>query len=265
VRRVLLALAVAMAALGSARAEEPAGGPPPVAAPKAWDERQASECNAAIGTAEAEYDIPHGLLHSIAMVESGRPITSLGDVQPWPWTINADGDGYFLQSKAAAIAWMKLAFARGVRFTDVGCMQVNLQYHPQAFASLDEAFDPAANAAYGARFLRDLHDKAGGNWNVAVGWYHSQTPDLAQDYREKVAAVGAGIVRGIGGPEPLYQRALRRGTLRLALAHGGSIVLHIRQPSRSGNHETACQVAVMIGPLLSTPLRVNPCVSRRAG
>ena len=264
-RTLGLALLLALAALAPARAEEPAGGPPPVASPTSWDEKQAAACNAAIVSAEAKYAIPHGLLHSIAMVESGRPITSMQDIKPWPWTINADGDGYFLQSKAAALVWLQQAFTRGVRFTDVGCMQVNLQYHPQAFASLDEAFDPVANADYGARFLKQLHDQAGGDWNVAVGWYHSQTPDLAADYRSKVAAVGAGIVRGIGGPVPLYQRALARGTFTLALAHGGSITLRIRQPSRTGNHESACQVAVMIGPLLNSPLRVNPCVQRRSG
>ena len=37
---------------------------------------------------------------------------------------------------------------RGVRLMDVGCMQVNLQMHPDAFPSLDAAFDPAAIRAH---------------------------------------------------------------------------------------------------------------------
>ena len=48
---------------------------------------------------------------------------------------------------------------RGVRNIDVGCMQVNLRYHPKAFKSLGQAFDPRANAAYAAGFLRKLRDK----------------------------------------------------------------------------------------------------------
>ena len=36
-------------------------------------------------------------------------------------------------------------------------MQINLFHHPDAFASLDAAFDPMDNIAYGADFLRRLH------------------------------------------------------------------------------------------------------------
>ena len=32
-------------------------------------------------------------------------------------------------------------------------MQINLMHHPDAFASLDEAFEPGRNVAYGAKFL----------------------------------------------------------------------------------------------------------------
>ncbi len=52
-----------------------------------------------------------------------------------------------------AVAAMRAA---GMQSIDVGCMQINLRAHPAAFASIDDAFDPAANADYAARFLRDL-------------------------------------------------------------------------------------------------------------
>ncbi len=35
-------------------------------------------------------------------------------------------------------------------------MQVNLGYHPEAFASLEAAFDPRRNVAYATRFLLEL-------------------------------------------------------------------------------------------------------------
>ena len=227
----------------------------------AWDLEQAAQCTAAIGDAQTRHDLPPGLLGAIAKTESGRPISSLGDVRAWPWTIDADGQGLFFESKAAAVAWAKQGLARGVRFMDIGCMQVNLQMHPGAFGSIEDAFDPAANAEYAARYLRQLQAEAGGNWNVAVGLYHSHTPDLAAAYRERVAQVGAGIVTGIGGPEPLYMRAIRQGTLHLALAGGGMLVINLnRQPhARQRPGQSPCQVASMLRPLLASPPRVKGC------
>lgn len=222
-----------------------------------WLVSQSTQCRTAIAVAEAKYHLPPALLGSIAKVESGRPIGSDGRVQPWPWTIDADGQALFLDSRAAAVAWARQGLQRGVRFMDVGCMQVDLQLHPNAFASLDQAFDPAANTDYAARYLRSLYDEAHGNWNLAVGWYHSHTVDLAVDYRDRVAAVGAGIVTGIGGPEPLFERAIRQGTLRLALVGGGTLRINIhRQPrARAGRTMSRCRIALELAPLLSSRVR----------
>ena len=227
----------------------------------AWDIEQAAQCTTAIHDAEGRHELPSGLLGAIAKTESGRPISSLGDVRAWPWTIDADGQGLFFESKAAAVAWAKQGLARGVRLMDIGCMQVNLQMHPEAFHSIEDAFDPAANADYAARYLRQLQGEAGGNWNVAVGLYHSHTPDLAAAYRERVAQVGAGIVTGIGGPEPLYMRAIRQGTLHLALAGGGMLVINLnRQPHATRRRgQSPCQVASMLRPLLASAPRVKGC------
>jgi hypothetical protein len=222
-----------------------------------WLVTQSTQCRTAIAAAETKYRLPHALLGSIAKVESGRPVGADGRVEPWPWTIDADGQPLFLDSRPAAIAWVRQGLQRGVRFMDVGCMQVDLRLHPDAFNSLDQAFDPAANADYAARYLRSLYEEAHGNWNVAVGWYHSHTVDLAADYRDRVAAVGAGILTGIGGPEPLFERAIRQGTLRLALAGGGTLVLNIhRQPRRrTGTTMSRCRIAMELAPLLSSRVR----------
>jgi hypothetical protein len=82
---------------------------------------------------------------------------------------------------------VQAAQARGIRSIDVGCLQVNLMHHPDAFATLGAAFDPAANAAYGGRFLAALYARST-TWPVAASFYHSQTPDLAEDYRRRVMA-----------------------------------------------------------------------------
>lgn len=233
-----------------------AAGPVP-----AWDVTQSALCAAAVQAAERQHHFPPGLLGTIAKVESGRPIATTRDIRAWPWTINADGTGLFFDSRAEAVAWARQGLASGVRLMDVGCMQVNLQFHPAAFRSLEDAFDPTANTAYAARFLEQLGTEANGDWNVATGLYHSHTPELAAGYRARVAEMGAGILTGIGGPEPLYQRALRQGTLHLALAGGGMLVVNThRQPSgRQARRRSPCEVAHILAPLLHTPPRVSGC------
>lgn len=143
-------------------------------------------CDSAIVSAERTVRLPAGLLGAIAEVESGRP-DDAGNVRPWPWTINAEGRGQFFSSKQEAIATVRALQSQGVQSVDVGCMQVNLMHHPNAFASLDEAFDPTANARYAARFLNTLYGISG-SWVHATAAYHSQTPAIGSEYGQHVMA-----------------------------------------------------------------------------
>ncbi len=97
----------------------------------------------------------------------------------------AEGRGRYLPNKGAAIAEVEALQARGVRNIDVGCMQINLRYHPDAFDNLEAAFDPATNVEAAARLLVTLKD-SWGSWTRAVGNYHSNTPTLSGPYRVKV-------------------------------------------------------------------------------
>lgn len=228
-----------------------------------WALQQSALCTVALLQAEQRHHLPANLLETIAKAESGRPITSFTDIRPWPWTIDADGTGLFLDSKAAAIAWMRLQAQRHA-FVDVGCMQVDLRYHSDAFASLDDAFDPTTNADYAARLLTELyHGEAGGNWDIAVGLYHSHTPMLAAQYRDRVALIGAGILKGVLAGVPLYVRAIRQGTLRLALGGGRTAMINVhRQPAARSRHPyTACQIAQVLGPYLNGGARSGGCVT----
>ena len=161
-------------------------------------------CRPALIAAETRHGIPAGLLQAIGMVESGRRDPRTGKAEPWPWTINANGEPHLFDSKQQAVDWVRQAQARGVQSIDVGCAQVNLMYHPTAFASLEQAFDPAANADYAARFLRGLWEtSASKNWMTAAGQYHSQTPELADAYREQVrSAMAGGALPNAQTPEP---------------------------------------------------------------
>ena len=89
-------------------------------------------------------------------------------------------------SAAEAIAAVRSAQGAGIQSIDVGCMQINLQQHPNAFANLDQAFDPAANVHYAAVFLNQLY--AGSkSWASAVAAYHSSTPQIGAAYLSRIA------------------------------------------------------------------------------
>jgi hypothetical protein len=155
-------------------------------------------CRVAIAAAERRWGVPTGLLAAIALVESGRADPATGQRQPWPWTVDAEGEGRFFDDKQQAIAWVRQQQAAGESSIDTGCMQVNLRQHPDAFPSLEVAFDPMANADYAARFLAQLHQTTGGDWMRAAGLYHSQTPELAGPYQRQVAEAYAGMPAGGG-------------------------------------------------------------------
>jgi hypothetical protein len=120
-------------------------------------------------------------------VESGRAPARRTGRAPWPWTINADGQGYFFGSKAEAVQAASVLLARGARFVDVGCFQVDLAFHGSAFASLEHAFDPDANAQAAARILvrGRLSDQ---DWAGAVARYHSASPVRGGAYLQQVRA-----------------------------------------------------------------------------
>jgi hypothetical protein len=152
-------------------------------------------CEVAIAKAEAQFSLPSGLLLAIALVESGRLEPRSGRIRPWPWSINAAGQGVFFESAAEAVQAVRGLQKQGVVSIDIGCLQVNQMFHP-VFASLPDAFDPEENAAYAAGFLRQLYAETG-SWSVAAGLYHSRTPVLAASYRQAVAVrlTNSGAVR----------------------------------------------------------------------
>lgn len=162
------------------------------------------QCGPAIAAAERSRGTAPGLLAAIGVVESGRRDARTGQREPWPWTVTAEGVGTFYPGKAEAIRAAQALQARGVASIDVGCMQVNLLHHPTAFRDLDQAFDPAANAAYAARFLSALHARLGA-WPAAAAAYHSSTPERGAQYGRLIAAVWSGApvptVAGPGGVE----------------------------------------------------------------
>ncbi len=174
--------------------------------------------------------LPAGLLRAIGRVESGRRDPASGTFAPWPWTINANGQGRFFDDAASATAAVQALRATGTSSVDIGCFQVNLVHHPLAFRRLADGFDPAGNAAYAGAFLASLRQRLG-SWEAAVAAYHSSTPERGEAYRARVyAAWMGGGAPARAAPGATGGSAARLAAARIALARVRPVMIHIAGP-----------------------------------
>ncbi|WP_134680608.1 transglycosylase SLT domain-containing protein [Paracoccus ravus] len=198
----------------------------PVAAPAILDRADQGICVAAIRTAEQRYAIPENLLMAIGLQEAGRAVG--GRTTIWPWSVNSHGRTMIFDNRAEAIGFVRAEQAAGRDLIDIGCMQVNLRWHPEAFADLEAGFDPQKNADYAARFLRQLYAQSG-DWLQAAGNYHSTTPVHHNRYlagiRDKLhlAVAAADDLKGLAARARSAFGASTRpdgGTVSYARTHG---------------------------------------------
>lgn len=136
-------------------------------------------CLREILAAQTRHNIPNNLLLAIGLQEAGT--THRGKTTVWPFAVNAAGEGRLFDTEAEAQEFVRLRQSQGVNSIDVGCMQINLRWHPDAFADLDEGFDPQLNVDYSARFLKRLAVELG-SWRAAAGAYHSRAPEFRDKY-----------------------------------------------------------------------------------
>lgn len=201
-------------------------------------------CAAEASRAERSYGIPPQLLDAISLVESGRYDPESKATLAWPWTVMAEGEGRYFPSKAEAVAEVKRLKARGVKNIDVGCMQVNLMYHGTAFSSLEDAFEPASNVSYAARFLKGLFASTN-HWPTAASYYHSQTPNLAATYRAKLMKVwnGGGSSTAIASLSPVRPQGLPPQGPRPSTSHRVEEVRKSWQSQRAAGESEARRIA----------------------
>ena len=138
-------------------------------------------CLPEIAKAEKRYAIPEGLLVAVALAESGRRDPDTGILAPWPWTIDAHGQGAYFDSIDEAASAAGAMLAQNDALVDVGCMQVDLYHHPHAFQTLLAAFDPETNVDYAAQYLVALKQQAG-SWGGAVSAYHTGDAHTGGEY-----------------------------------------------------------------------------------
>ena len=151
-------------------------------------------CIREILAAQARHGIPDNLLLAIGLQEAGTRRN--GHFTVWPFAVNAAGTGRLFDNRAAALEWVAKRQRAGVQSIDVGCMQINLRWHPDAFVDASQGFDPRTNVDYAARFLKRLHKRTG-DWMQAAGAYHSFEPQYRDAYlsrlQRNISAANAGL------------------------------------------------------------------------
>jgi hypothetical protein len=89
-----------------------------------------------------------------------------------------------MKSKKEAVVKVKQMLEDGLTNIDIGCMQINLHHHPDAFLNLNDAFEPKNNIEYAANFLIQNYNQSQ-NWQQAIAFYHSKG-SVGQDYAMQV-------------------------------------------------------------------------------
>ena len=140
-------------------------------------------CIREILAAQTRHGIPDNLLLAIGLQEAGTRRN--GHFTVWPYAVNAAGEGRLFDSRNAALDWIAERQASGIRSIDVGCMQINMRWHPDAFDKPAQGFDPRVNVDYAARFLKRLHRRTG-SWMQAAGSYHSFEPEYRDTYLDRL-------------------------------------------------------------------------------
>jgi soluble lytic murein transglycosylase-like protein len=153
---------------------------------------QSAKCVGYFRHFENRLKIPRDTLYSISLQETGKIHYDKKVKIAWPWTVNVEGKGYYFNTKQEAMIFVRDRMLEGKESIDVGCMQVNLKHHPDAFHSLDQAFDPRSNIAYGAKFLVSKFEQLG-SWTKAIAHYHSATPHLGEKYKNSVVKIAQNI------------------------------------------------------------------------
>lgn len=151
---------------------------------------ESQKCSNIFSYFEKRHQIPQDTLYSISLRETQKAHSKhrIGITWPWTITVNPSGKGYHFKNKTEAIKFAKEQLQSGKGSIDVGCMQINLKYHLDAFASVEQALSPQNNVEYGAKFLKEKYEQHG-DWQKAIGAYHSSSSDKAYIYHAMVKEI----------------------------------------------------------------------------
>lgn len=170
------------------------------------DGSTANVCDQAAMVASKESDVPLSVLMAVTRTETGR--RQGADLEPWPWSINVSGQGYWHPTRLRAEEFATEKVRTGTKNIDIGCFQLNFRWHGHAFSTVSEMFDPNTNARYAAKFLSQLFDEKG-DWTNAVGAFHSRTKVFSDRYKEKYSAVHEELLGNLPSRSRRHSQATR--------------------------------------------------------
>jgi hypothetical protein len=191
----------------------------------------AQTCLHAAYLAAQDEDVPLSVLLTVALVETGR--AGADGLHPWAWAVRAHDRGHWPETAQAALGIAQAAQASGAENIDLGCFQINLRWHGDAFDSLTAMLDPGQNARYAARLLRGHHARLG-DWSLAAGAYHSGRAEHAARYRARFDARlpdGMALAQAAQGVVHAAPRA-RQASAEILPASAGGIALHLAHSAR---------------------------------
>ncbi len=128
--------------------------------------------------------VPQTLLYAMAKTESGRLVG--GEFEPWPWTLNVEGDAHYYGSRNEMYSALMEALRAGKLKVDIGPMQINWywQYRPET--SPWRLTEPGSNLKMAAQILKS-HYQGHGDWLRAAGQYHRPREATQADRQRAMA------------------------------------------------------------------------------
>ena len=114
------------------------------------------------------------------------------EVQPWPWTLNINGVGYYYLTMTDALIAAVKAHEEGARRLGVGFGQVEWSYHSDRFGgSFANALNPKQNIKVVCEILQDAwRSPKVKSWQDAIAYYHRPVMDgKARSYAKKVLSL----------------------------------------------------------------------------
>lgn len=137
--------------------------------------RDGDECTEQAVAVERERDVPSGLLHAMALAESGQ------DGKPHPYAIRIGRKSFYPPSEQQALKLLRGKRGKLDRKANVGCMQLSLAGYGWTFAPPERILDPGANMRMAAEYLVDWKE-AYGSWSAALARYQGGTARAKQAY-----------------------------------------------------------------------------------
>ncbi|MAD89082.1 MAG: hypothetical protein CMK64_05215 [Pseudoalteromonas sp.] len=111
-----------------------------------------------------------------------------GKPQPWPWTLNVNGRGYWFDSYEEALTKANSALKNGARKLGIGLGQIEWKYHKHRFdGGLAQALKPKENIKAVCSILDEGREAGIENSFELAAYYHRPIRDqIAFEYAKKV-------------------------------------------------------------------------------